>query len=264
MIITLTTIPPRFDKIAPALKSLLNQKVPADEIILFIPEKYKRFPEWDGSLPPVPEGITIRRTEIDFGPATKVLPAIKENFGKEIDILFCDDDVQYDRNWSSRYLELRRTHSKTCLAEGGYDLKDIKVSSRAANRLPRVSSENRDLLFRLTSMLKYRQRRASYYTQSGYCDIFLGVSGAMVRPTYFTEIVFDIPGILWTVDDYWISGNLAVNGVPIWLNADAPRRHDGATRRISSLLSMVHEGHGRHEANKAAIEYFREKYGVWR
>lgn len=264
MIITLTTIPPRFDKITPTLKSLLNQKHRADQINLYIPPSYKRFPEWTGTLPQVPEGVTICRTDFDYGPATKVLPAVKDNWGKERDILFCDDDVYYDAHWAERYAKLRLTHQRTCLAEGGYDFKDIDPASRPEDRLPRVSNQNRDLLFRVGSMLKYRQRRASYYTQSGFSDIFLGVSGAMVRPTYFDEKVFDIPGLLWTVDDYWISGNLAANNVPIWLNADAPRRHDGASRRISSLLNMVHEGHGRHDANKAAIDYFRENYGVWK
>lgn len=264
MIITLTTIPPRFDKIAPTLKSLVKQKHRADQVILYIPQSYKRFPEWTGTLPQVPEGVTICRTDFDYGPATKVLPALKDNWGKERDILFCDDDVSYDSHWSERYANLRKSHQRTCLAEGGYDLKDIDLSSRAADRLPRVSNQNRDFYFRIRSMLKFRQRRASYYTQSGYSDIFLGVSGAMLRPTYFNEKMFDILGLLWTVDDYWISGNLAVNNVPIWLNADAPRRHDGAGRRISSLLNMVHEGHGRHDANKAAIDYFRENYGVWK
>ncbi|MGU3575715.1 glycosyltransferase family 2 protein [Brucellaceae bacterium C25G] len=264
MIITLTTIPPRFDKIAPTLKSLLKQRHKADQVILYIPPSYKRFPEWTGNLPQVPEGVTISRTDFDYGPATKILPALRENWGKERDILLCDDDVYYDTHWAERYVNLRKTHIHTCLAEGGYDLKGIDQSSRPKDRLPRVSNQNRDILFRIGSMLKYRQRRASYYTQSGYSDIFLGVSGAMVRPTYFKEMVFDIPGSLWVVDDYWISGNLAVNNIPIWLNADAPRRHDSASRRISSLLNMVHEGHGRHDTNQAAINYFRETYGVWR
>lgn len=264
MIITLTTIPPRFDKITPTLKSLLNQKHRADQINLYIPQSYKRFPEWTGALPQVPEGVTVCRTDFDYGPATKVLPAVKDNWGKERDILFCDDDVHYDAEWSGRFIDLRKSHERTCLAEGGDNIKDIDITTRPADRLPRVSTAGRGLLFKVGSMLKYRQRRASYYTQSGYSDTLLGVSGVMVRPTYFDEKVFDIPGLLWTVDDYWIAGNLAVNNVPIWVNANAPRRHDGASRRISALLTMVHEGHDRNDSNQAAVDYFREYYGVWK
>lgn len=263
MIITLSTIPPRFDKLAPTLKSLLNQKAPADQIILYIPHKYRRFPEWEGTLPDLPEGISIRRTETDLGPATKILPAIKEFSEQDIDLLFCDDDVIYDNKWAQRYIELRKTMPNTCIAEGGYDIADINISARSQDRLPRVTTANRDLLFRLASMIKYRQRRASYYTKSGYCDIFLGVSGAMVRPAFFKPSVFEIPEILWAVDDYWLSGHLETNNIPIWLNADAPRRHDGSSRRIASLLNMVHDGHDRHASNKACIDYYRSTYGIW-
>ena len=81
LIVSLSTIPPRFDKIGETLKSLLNQSVKADHIYLYIPETYRRFPDWDGQLPHVPDGITIRRTDIDLGPATKVLPAARAHRG---------------------------------------------------------------------------------------------------------------------------------------------------------------------------------------
>jgi hypothetical protein len=50
---------------------------------------------------------------------------------------------------------------------------------------------------------------------------------------------FDIPDLLWTVDDIWLSGQLAVNGVPI--------------RKITD-----HE-----QANRACIRHFQREYGIW-
>ncbi|MBC2883926.1 glycosyltransferase family 2 protein [Ochrobactrum sp. CM-21-5] len=263
MIVTLSTIPPRFGEVGKTLQSILRQKLPAEQIILYIPKHYRRFPEWTGTLPSVPDSISIHRTETDLGPATKILPAISEFSGSDIDILFCDDDVAYDPHWTQRFADLRKIMPNACLTEGGKDILDIDIHSRTQNLLPRAAGTSRNWRFRLASIIKHRQRRASLYSRSGYCDVFLGVSGVMVRPAFFSPTVFDIPDILWTVDDYWLSGHLATNHVPIWLNADAPRRSDRASRRVESLMAMVHEGHDRQAANQACIDYYRRTYGVW-
>jgi len=263
MIVTLSTIPPRFGEIGKTLKSILHQKLPAEQIILYIPKSYRRFPEWGGALPSVPDGVSIHRTETDLGPATKVLPAVREFAGKSTDILFCDDDVVYDPHWTRRFADLRKTMPKACLAEAGKDIADIAPASRSPERLPRAGGGVRDWRSRLASIIRHRQRRASFFLNSGYCDVFLGVSGVMVRPEFFSQTAFDIPEILWTVDDFWLSGHLETRGVPIWLNADAPRRADRASRKVESLKAMVHDGYDRHAANQACVDYYRQNYGIW-
>ncbi|WP_146226086.1 glycosyltransferase family 2 protein [Phyllobacterium leguminum] len=263
MIITLSTIPPRFGSVGKTLVSILNQKLAVDQIILYIPQRYRRFPEWTGELPSVPLGVLIRRTPDDLGPATKILPAIREFAGRDVDILFCDDDVVYDASWSHRFATVRKTMPDVCIAEAGKDLPDINIASRPRDRLPRMGADTHNWRFRLSSMLKHRQRRASKYSGSGYCDVFLGVSGVMVKSAFFSESVFEIPNILWTVDDYWLSGHLEANGIPIWLNADAPRRFDRPNRRVAALMALVHEDHDRHAANQACVDYYRRTYGIW-
>ena len=73
-IISLTSIPPRFSYLSETLNSLVNQTADIEDIILYIPRKYKRF-EYDlDDLPQVPSEVKIRITEQDFGPATKICP----------------------------------------------------------------------------------------------------------------------------------------------------------------------------------------------
>ena len=74
-----------------------------------------------------------------------------------------------------------------------------------------------------------------------------------------------LPEILWMVDDIWLSGQLALNEVPIWLNAEDPRRTKGSSNEVkeASLRKLVHEGHGRTEANQACVDYFRNTYRIW-
>ena len=57
--ITLTSIPPRFDRLGPVLKSLLDQDPAPDRVILSIPEHFERFPE-AFTIPKLPNGVSGR------------------------------------------------------------------------------------------------------------------------------------------------------------------------------------------------------------
>ena len=44
--------------------------------------------------------------------------------------------------------------------------------------------------------------------KAGFADILQGLGGVVVRPDFFDDEAFDIPDILWAVDDVWLSGML--------------------------------------------------------
>jgi hypothetical protein len=263
MIVTLSSIPPRFADLGPTLWSLLRQKLPPEQVILYIPDRYRRFPEWDGRLPTVPGGIEIRRVEQDFGPATKVLPAVREFAGQDVDILFGDDDLVYDSRWTQRFAEVRKLRPDACIAESAVDILSVDPNSRPVERRPRVVKRTRSWPERIAGTIRHRRRVTSKHEASGYADVLLGYAGAMVRPSFFRNEVFDIPEILWTIDDVWLSGHLEVNGIPIWNNGDTPRRRRHRAARVHALQTFVYEGHGRKEAQQACVAYFRENYGIW-
>ena len=113
-VVSLTSIPPRFASLERTLQSLLRQG--ADEVRLYIPAAYRRFPDWDGSLPRVPKGVGIWRCERDFGPATKILPACIDLVGTETQILFCDDDGEFAPEWAMRLFELQTVRPHQAVA----------------------------------------------------------------------------------------------------------------------------------------------------
>ena len=78
-IITLSSIPPRFDLIGPTLESLTAQSSPVDAVELHVPRSYRRFPDYDGRCPKVPAGVSILEAESDLGPASKVLHAVRRH-----------------------------------------------------------------------------------------------------------------------------------------------------------------------------------------
>ena len=101
--ISLTSIPPRFSRVGETLESLLRQTVEIKNIWLTIPKSYKRFPNWDGVLPKVPKGITIKRINEDLGPASKLIPTLKNTASKDY-ILYCDDDWEYKPTWAESFV----------------------------------------------------------------------------------------------------------------------------------------------------------------
>ncbi|WP_273727700.1 glycosyltransferase family 2 protein [Brucella gallinifaecis] len=261
-VITLSSIPSRFDLLQPTLKSLLQQNLKAAEIRLYIPHQYRRFPEWNGKLPVVPAGVEIHRCDKDYGPATKVLPAARDLKGQNVDLLFCDDDKIYDRGWHKRFKIESKKKPNTCIIEVGETFPDIADDSRPKDRLPRSRWKKKDFIYRIkriTSLFTIKPNLSS----SGYVDQISGFAGVLVRPEWFDELFYDIPDIMWTVDDPWISGHLERVGIPIWNTGRRRKLAEGGGSKVDALLNLVQEGHDRVHADLMVIDYFREKYGIW-
>lgn len=275
-IISLTTIPPRFAHIGPTLECLLNQTAHFDHILLYIPRTYRRFPDYDGSLPDVPEGVEIRQVDEDFGPASKVLHAVRDFQGQDCDILFCDDDRLYPPDWAQGLLNAQRDHPDAAIAPIGFEVNDwIIESSMERPHLPRAIERNErtDLkhwwetrLWQLGIFKKIGDEppHRRHIKSGGYRDFFQGYGGVLVRPEFFDDDVFNIPPIYWAVDDIWLSGMLTKAGTPIWVpenlrsGPDVSRAHDSAP-----LYMAVIDGADRAGADHACCTFFRKEYGIW-
>jgi hypothetical protein len=266
-IVSLTTIPPRFDKIGQTLRDLTRQNAQIDEIRLNISKTYRRFPGELPSLPEVPEGVKIVMCDQDFGPATKVLPTVQATRGTDSNILFCDDDQPYEPEWAANLLAAAKQHPKTCIVGKGYDLDTRPLGHRykVTNApMPRALKRHKGVGYRLQRLLTGFTTKPRAYVADGYVDILEGYRGALVRPDFFPDEVFDIPDILWTVDDPWLSGHLTRNGIPIWFLSSAKTYARPYQAHFADRLGKyVYKDHGRLKADTACIDYFRETYGIW-
>lgn len=101
-------------------------------------------------------------------------------------------------------------------------------------------------------------------SQAGYGDQIAGFGGVLVRPEWFDEKFYEIPDVMWTVDDPWISGHLERRGIPIWMAGKRKHLPETEGARVDSLLKLVEEGHDRTRADIAVIDYFRKQYGIWK
>lgn len=275
-VISLSTIPPRFHQIGPTLRSLVRQSSRPEAVELYIPRSYRRFPQWGGGLPEVPEGVTIVRADEDLGPATKVLPAARAWRGQAVELIYVDDDRGFPRDWVRRCLGLRRAHPGAICA-AGFDLTEVYGLPAFPKPEPRavpVTNPSQQFGFHLRQLrnvvlrqLRLAPRRKApwqRFQSSGHVDICEGVGGVMVRPEFFDDAAFTIPPVLWTVDDIWLSGTLARQGIPIWADKDLFVSYghlDPASN--NALFHAVIEGMDRKQADRACIDHMRATYGIW-
>lgn len=274
LIVSLSSIPPRFDRLGPTLESLTRQTAKVDRILLYLPKAYRRFPDYDGRLPEVPEGVEIRRIDEDYGPATKVLGAAREFRGADCDILFCDDDRIYAPDWAAAFVTARRTHPEACIAIAAREAGDLFDSRQIRGRQPRAVQRNwrTDIRF-LARYAAYLVKRRIFspvekpsrivFRKAGYTDLLMGFGGVLVRPDFFDDAAFDIPEICWRVDDIWLSGMLARNGIPIWTPANCRQPAQSLAHYQAPLSRAVIDGFDYDGANRACYDYLRKTYGIW-
>jgi hypothetical protein len=250
----------------------VQQRGPIDEIRLYIPKRYRRFPDYDGSVPLVPSGITVVRTDEDIGPASKVLFAAKDLRGKSAQILFCDDDKVFAPDWSSQLFAAQAERPSECVALIGKELpRDIAAPSAFLPRALRRSKFDlglrvRRLQHKLASAvlgIKKPKPMHSLVVRGGYTDILQGLGGVVVRPEFFDDLAYDIPDVIWAVDDVWLSGMLALKGIPIWLPADIEEPMTTDAHNFASLYLATIEGAGRDEANQRCVEYMQRQFKIW-
>ncbi|MEM9129108.1 MAG: hypothetical protein AAGA97_05245 [Pseudomonadota bacterium] len=109
--ISLTSIPPRYEKLGPVLRSLLAQSVPPDRVLLILPRDYQRFGR-ARTEPDVPAGVEVIWCEDDLGPAMKVLIGARRLEGSGKRMIYCDDDWLYPPHWAKGLL--RHDGGATC------------------------------------------------------------------------------------------------------------------------------------------------------
>jgi hypothetical protein len=275
VILSLSTIPPRFEMLGMSLNSLINQKRKADEIHVYIPKTYKRFPEHNFCIPDVPEGVSVKIIDHDYGPATKALPCAKAYRGTNTRIIYGDDDRFADTSWLDNMLKCSDERPEDVIVSSGMTLQNYGLMLKNQNFFPRakrakVKYDFEYLARRLvqkffettTSKSRIKPARCNY-SSSGYVDIALGVGGVSVRADFFDESFFEIPEILWPDDDIWLSGNYLRQGRGIWASNKIRFPVDSGASNTSGLAFSIINGKDRNKTALDGILYMQELYDIW-
>lgn len=265
VVVSLTTIPPRMSDLDECLRSLLAQSARIDEINLYVPREYRRFPG-AYTLPKVPQGVNVKVIEEDLGPATKVLPAVRDYAGTDTLILFCDDDRAFPTQWAQRLIDSAQLRPHCAVSAAGHQVVRMSDFDWSTQNSPVATFVRKDALYRLKRALSLGLWKPQRIQSSGHVDTLCGWAGCAIRPEFFVEEDFEIPDVLWTVDDVWLSGCLEKNGVPIWLEKlgpDAEPRAAANDIETFALRTFTYKGFDRFQANAYCIQYFRENHQIW-
>lgn len=175
IVVSLTTVPLRAMRIGPTIDSLLAQTRRPDEIRLHL----------GPDCPPVAYGGVLVRRCHDYGPLTKLLPAIDYTLPGDALIVTVDDDMIYMPTWLEMLAD----------AAEGDRLEAIGMSGWNTARL--IAGGNYEFVH-----------------SAGNADVLEGFAGVAYRRGFFGVDILEAPSEFRRVDDVWISSYLARKGIP--------------------------------------------------
>lgn len=219
--ISLTSIPPRFEKLGPVLRALLDQSESPERIFLTLPRQYECY-DVTVNPPTLADGVELLWSDEDMGPATKALPAARQLSESGLRLIYCDDDWIYPRHWA-----------KTLLAKS-----EVATCGQAWN-IRRIG-------------------RSGLGT-----DIAQGFSGVCICPKWLCNSSITPIKHAWPVDDVWLSGHLARQGVAI---REMPRARKGMRPAFDDVHALQQRSFGgffRDDLNRMCADYLNKKYGIW-
>ena len=215
VVVSVTSIAPRFGTLHLALRSLIDQSVPASSVVLWVrPDELGLLPSSVTSL--VDHGVDIRVLERDLGPASKLIPALEAH--PDSTIVTADDDVAYQRRWLERLL------SRCAVAPGAI------VCARAHW----LTFDDAGGL-RPYGLWEHETRR------SGPDDrlFFTGHGGVLYPPGVLPDTARDATRLLKvcpTADDLWFNWMARLAGTPVARVPHRAQRHGRIAGSQSTTL----------------------------
>lgn len=224
--ICLTSIPARFALLA-RQTARLRRDFPGARILVTLPRVYRRFPG-EVPRPELAPGVERLDAPRDFGPLCKVYPA--RVLPQTCDLIWCDDDCHYLPGWAEA-LRASRQHPDDAVASSG---------------------------FAVTRLLKDAPAPAAQTL-----DIVQGFGGVLLRAGLLPPDAMEAPDLAFGVDDVWLSGLLARDGITCRMSRAARMRVAPMPGAPEPLQDAVIAGMRRDQANKATARFLRETFGIW-
>ena len=233
LIVSLTTYPERINIVSKTIKSLLNQTVQAQKIILWLAEE--QFPNKEQDLP---EDLLNLRNDIfeiewcnDIRSYKKLIPALKKYPNKVI--VTCDDDVIYKSNCIELLYKAYLEDKNTIWCHRGHYIK-----------------------IRKNAILPYcNWIKCVNYNKPTYNILQTGVGAVLYPSNCFYKDVLDeklFMDIAYDTDDIWFWAMAVLNNVKIGVvKNNIPGINEIIKGNVNSLWAVNQKG--RNDENIARI-----------
>ena len=199
----------------------------------------------------------------DFGPATKILPTLKRYEETNTTIVYCDDDRVYHPDWLARLAATSKRHPGCAISDECNSIAAIGHKYRHPKK---------DWRYRMKRAVSFGYYAPYLVNRETDWDVAEGFGGVLIRPSFFSDAVFDIPRQVRTVDDIWLSANLLAKGTDIvWTRRKTSERSktlhvDGQRlgRDEDALTVVTIDGMDRATADYKAVDFCQNKLNVWK
>lgn len=258
VIVSMTTIPSRWELLQKALDSIGKQRLMPDRILVCVPEVSRRegtpyvIPEWLADARAV--GIEVIRTPQDYGPATKLVGCFPEVSDPDTIIVNVDDDSEYDSHLIEKLVDRALRYPKAAIGFSGINV----------GRLMRDGEYD----------LVYEQfgRRPQDPTPTNVIEAYAGVA---YRRGFFGDDIHDREGFppeAFFVDDFWFAGYLARKEIPklVFHWSDLTLTREEVWFRLWVQHGLGNESNPLHllpgfkNKNRVVAQAFEDRYpGIW-
>jgi hypothetical protein len=196
VVISLTSIPSRLSSLHLTIKSLLDQSISFEKVVLWLHQDLK------DTLPPALQTLQEKRFEIHYSATTEPHRKLVETLKLHPDrvIVTCDDDMMYPRDWLFRLLESWR-HTPD----------DI-----VAHRCRRIRMENGEIL-------PYKTWHSEPEGKSSALTLALGWGGVLFPPGSLDARVLDRDAYMRlspNADDLWYKAMASLKGTAMRKSRD--------------------------------------------
>ena len=141
IVVSFTTSPTRINKCGPMINSIFGQSRKADLFLLNIPEEFARTGETYVVPKYIRKSLTVNRIDVDYGPATKIIPAVlylrehPDIYDPEhTRIIYLDDDIAYPKKMIEAYEKMIPPSDNNVWTSTGFDFMNMQLDGKRANK----------------------------------------------------------------------------------------------------------------------------------
>lgn len=145
IIVSFTTSPTRINKCGPMINSILDQTRKPDLFLLNIPETFARTGETYVIPKYIRKSLTVNHIDTDYGPATKILPAVvylRDQTGtgtgaydpKHTRIIYLDDDIAYPKRMIETYEKMIPANDDNVWTSTGFDFVNMALNGKRTHK----------------------------------------------------------------------------------------------------------------------------------
>ena len=194
VVISVTTLPSRYELLERVLESIHSQSLQADAIYICLPEFSDR--EKCEYLTPdfLTEKDRILKSDKDYGPATKLIPTLLKETNPNTLIVTIDDDIIYHPYWLQRIVNQALLYPDSAIGFAAWNVK----------------SNNK-------SPYDFVYEEHSDFPSGKLVNVLEGYRGVAYRRKFFDDSIAnydDYPNESKFQDDVWFSGKLALKNIP--------------------------------------------------